>query len=153
MCHGVGLSLLIPELFFYGIFAVCFDFFRNGASGRFFSAITNLQSDNFSNFSSLGETLAIFGGSTFSGIVSQGPKFKTKKQFWNQKSKPHTKTHGRDHLIVFYSKINGPSIQYTLQCTKYRLQAPAGNPEKYPLASVCCQSQPQRLALILPPVN
>ena len=105
MCHGVGLSLLIPELFFYGIFAVCFDFFRNGASGRFFSAITNLQSDNFSNFSSLGETLAIFGGSTFSGIVSQGPKFKTKKQFWNQKSKPHTKTHGRDHLLCFIARL------------------------------------------------
>jgi hypothetical protein len=48
----------------------------------------------------------ILGGSKFTDIVLQGPKFKTKKQFWNQKGKPHTMTHGRDHLIVFGRKLN-----------------------------------------------
>ena len=46
----------------------------------------------------------ILGGSKFTGIVLQGPKFKT-KQFWNQKGKPHTMTHGRNHLIVFGRKL------------------------------------------------
>ena len=64
-----------------GVFCVVFS-----ASGRFFWAIKINFPTIFQNF--------------------YHNKNLKQKQFWNQKGKPHTMTHGRDNLIVFGRKLN-----------------------------------------------
>ena len=47
----------------------------------------------------------ILGGLKFREYFGKVQNLK-QKQFWNQKGKPHTMTHDRDHLIVFGRKLN-----------------------------------------------
>ena len=41
------------------------------------------------------------------------------KQFWDQKGKPHTMTHSRDHLSVFGSKLTSPTSQCSMHTAHY----------------------------------
>ena len=51
------------------------------------------------------------GGTPRQNLQAQFPKVQNlkKKNFWNHKGKPHTMTHGRDHLSVFCRKFNRPT--------------------------------------------